>query len=64
MDLVTKYQKDLKEKIENQKEFILQGVQGDTCEDIALQHTRQIERLRGLEEASELFEHTLKVFSR
>jgi len=64
MDLVSKYQKDLKEKIDTQKEFILQGASSETCEEIALRHTAQIEKLRGLEEALELFEHTLKVFSR
>ena len=64
MDLVSKYQKDLKEKIETQKEYILQSVSDDSCEEIALRHIAQVEKLKGLEEAFELFEHTLKVFSR
>jgi hypothetical protein len=64
MDLVTKYQADLKEKIDFYENQILSGSSFDDSEGIALEYVQRVERLKALKEALELFEHTLKVFSR
>jgi hypothetical protein len=64
MDFFEKYEKELKQEIEKQKEFILQGIPSENPEEIGLLYSAKLERLRGLEQALDLFEHNMKVFYR